>query len=105
MTFCNVSFTFSLAGIRLFKYEMATDLAEANALSFNRQHIDIYSNSWGPDDRGFEVKGPGRATQTALREGATKVGEEAAHQSLVSCGSLGVLSIFRRYNLNIFLSE
>lgn len=27
-----------------------TDLVEAKALSFNRDYIDIYSASWGPDD-------------------------------------------------------
>ncbi|CAH3192253.1 unnamed protein product [Porites evermanni] len=32
---------------------MATDMTEAKALMFNRDYIDIYSNSWGPDDRGF----------------------------------------------------
>ena len=49
---------------------MATDMTEAKALMFNREYIDIYSNSWGPDDRGFLVKGPGRATQATLEEGA-----------------------------------
>ena len=52
---------------------MATDLLEAKALSFNRNYIDIYSNSWGPNDNGFEVDGPGRLTQIALEEGAEKV--------------------------------
>ena len=59
-----------LPGIRLFKDQMATDMTEAKALMFNRDYIDIYSNSWGPDDRGFLVKGPGRATQATLEEGA-----------------------------------
>ena len=60
-------------GIRLFKQEMAGDETEAKALKYNRDYIDIYSNSWGPDDRGFEVKGPGNKTQTTLREGAEEV--------------------------------
>ena len=59
-----------LSGIRLFKDQMATDMTESKALMFNRDYIDIYSNSWGPDDRGFLVKGPGRATQATLEEGA-----------------------------------
>lgn len=29
-----------------------TDAVEASSLSFNNQHIDIYSASWGPDDDG-----------------------------------------------------
>ena len=52
---------------------MAKDLQEAKALSFNRNYVDIYSNSWGPNDNGFEVDGPGRLTQIALEEGAEKV--------------------------------
>ena len=52
---------------------MATDETEAKALGFNRDYIDIYSNSWGPDDRGFEVKGPGKATKEKLKEGAREV--------------------------------
>lgn len=52
---------------------MANDEEEASALSYNRNYIDIYSNSWGPDDRGFEVKGPGKKTRTALKEGAKNV--------------------------------
>ena len=52
---------------------MATDLLEAKALSFNRNYIDIYSNSWGPHDNGFEIDGPDRLTQIALEEGTEKV--------------------------------
>ena len=55
---------------------MADDETEAKALNYSRDYIDIYSNSWGPDDRGFEVKGPGKKTQTTLREGANKVREQ-----------------------------
>ena len=29
-----------------------TDSVEARSLVFNREHIDIYSASWGPDDNG-----------------------------------------------------
>ena len=36
-----------------------TDSVEARSLSFNRDHIDIYSASWGPDDNGEVVDGPG----------------------------------------------
>ena len=52
---------------------MAPDQREAEALMYNRQYIDIYSNSWGPSSKGFEVKGPGYRTQRALRDGATEV--------------------------------
>lgn len=65
-----------LKGIRLFFDEMATDALEAKALSYERDYIDIYSNSWGPDDKGFEVVGPDRLTQLALKDGAEKVKNE-----------------------------
>jgi len=60
-------------GIRLFFEEMATDTQEAQALSYERDYIDIYSNSWGPGDKGFEVVGPDKLTQLALKDGAEKV--------------------------------
>ncbi|PFX12423.1 Proprotein convertase subtilisin/kexin type 6 [Stylophora pistillata] len=62
-----------IGGIRLFYDEMATDAQEAKALSFKRNHIDIYSNSWGPEENGYEVDGPGRLTQIALEEGAERL--------------------------------
>ena len=52
---------------------MATDDEEALALSFNQNYIDIYSNSWGPGDIGFEVDGPGNLTQSVLEKGANAV--------------------------------
>ena len=52
---------------------MATDALEAKALSYERDYIDIYSNSWGPGDKGFEVVGPDKLTQLALKDGAEKV--------------------------------
>lgn len=62
-----------MTGIRLFVARKATDIKEAKALRFNRDYIDIYSNSWGPSDRGFEVIGPGHLTQETLKEGVEKV--------------------------------
>ena len=52
---------------------MATDALEAKALSHERDYIDIYSNSWGPSDKGFEVVSPDKLTQSALKDGAEKV--------------------------------
>ena len=48
------------------------DILEARALSFNRQHVDIYSASWGPDDNGRTVDGPGRMARHAIRDGIAK---------------------------------
>lgn len=50
-----------------------TDAVEARSLSHNPQHIDIYSASWGPDDDGKTVDGPGELATRAFMEGVTKV--------------------------------
>lgn len=50
-----------------------TDAVEARSLSLNPQHIDIYSASWGPDDDGKTVDGPGELAMRAFIEGVTKV--------------------------------
>lgn len=50
-----------------------TDAVEARSLSHNPQHIDIYSASWGPDDDGKTVDGPGELATRAFVEGITKV--------------------------------
>lgn len=50
-----------------------TDAVEARSLSLNPQHIDIYSASWGPDDDGKTVDGPGELATRAFIEGITKV--------------------------------
>ena len=46
-----------------------TDLVEATALSYNRDYIDIYSASWGPDDDGKTVDGPGFLAVKAIEVG------------------------------------
>ena len=56
-----------------------TDAVEARSLSLNQQHIDIYSASWGPDDDGRTVEGPGELAKMAIREGVINV--SASHQS------------------------
>lgn len=50
-----------------------TDVVEGNSLSFRSQHIDIYSSSWGPDDDGLTVDGPGTLAKNAFINGITKV--------------------------------
>ena len=47
----------------------STDQSEAKALSFKRDMIDIYSNSWGPGDMGWEVAGPGPLLKETLEKG------------------------------------
>lgn len=50
-----------------------TDAVEASSLSLNPQHIDIYSSSWGPDDDGMTVDGPGKLARKAFFNGITQV--------------------------------
>jgi len=50
-----------------------TDAVEAQSLSLRPQHIDIYSASWGPDDDGRTVDGPGPLAWHAFQQGVNKV--------------------------------
>lgn len=45
------------------------DYEEAQGLTYKNQQIDIYSCSWGPEDSGEALMGPGRVTQDALSNG------------------------------------
>ena len=61
------------SGIRLIDQSLASDADEARAFSYATDHIDIYSNSWGPSSWGKEVCGPGHLSQLALQRGTEKV--------------------------------
>ena len=50
-----------------------TDAVEARSLSHNPQHVDIYSASWGPDDDGKTVDGPGKLAKKAFADGVKNV--------------------------------
>ncbi len=52
---------------------LVTDAVEAKSLRLNQQHIDIYSVSWGPDDDGKTVDGPGPLATKAFIDGVTHV--------------------------------
>jgi subtilisin-like proprotein convertase family protein len=58
-----------LAGLRMLAGP-STDLMRANALSYQRQEIDIYNNSWSPTNR-LDLRGPNPLTLAALQEGVT----------------------------------
>ncbi len=58
-------------GVRMLDGDV-TDAVEARSLSLNPHHIDIYSASWGPDDDGKTVDGPGELATRAFIEGVTK---------------------------------
>ncbi|GFO36220.1 furin-like prohormone convertase [Plakobranchus ocellatus] len=57
-----------IGGIRMLDGDVF-DAVEAASLSFNRSHIDIYSASWGPDDDGKVVDGPGTLAMKAFIDG------------------------------------
>lgn len=67
------SFYFSPpAGIRLLGGDV-TDVVEARALSFKPQYVDVYLASWGPEDNGVTLEGPGPLALLALENGIKRV--------------------------------
>lgn len=66
-----VAFHARVGGIRMLDGDV-TDTVEAESLSFNPNHIDIYSASWGPDDNGEVVDGPGPLAKKAFLNGIVK---------------------------------
>ncbi|XP_014473595.1 PREDICTED: furin-like protease 1, isoforms 1/1-X/2 isoform X2 [Dinoponera quadriceps] len=66
-----VAYGAGVGGVRMLDGDV-TDAVEARSLSLNPQHIDIYSASWGPDDDGKTVDGPGELATRAFIEGITK---------------------------------
>ncbi|XP_012548749.1 furin-like convetase isoform X2 [Bombyx mori] len=66
-----VAFGARVGGVRMLDGDV-TDVVEARSLSLNPQHVDIYSASWGPDDDGKTVDGPGLLATRAFIEGVTK---------------------------------
>lgn len=59
-------------GVRMLDGDM-TDVVEAKSLSLRQHYIDIYSSSWGPEDDGRTLEGPGPLAKLALRNGILKV--------------------------------
>ncbi|XP_041619259.1 proprotein convertase subtilisin/kexin type 4 isoform X3 [Vulpes lagopus] len=71
--FCGtgVAYNARIGGVRMLDGTI-TDVIEAQSLSLQPQHIHIYSASWGPEDDGRTVDGPGILTREAFRRGVTK---------------------------------
>lgn len=80
-TFCRASslllllfFFFVNVGLRVYdKNIRSTDATESAAFSYRTEVIDIYSNSWGPGDLGWQVQGPGVLGSKAIEHGIKKV--------------------------------
>ncbi|MFT7819093.1 furin-1-like [Arapaima gigas] len=66
-----VAFNAKIGGVRMLDGEV-TDVVEAQSLSLNPQHIDIYSASWGPEDDGKTVDGPAKLAKEAFLRGVTE---------------------------------
>lgn len=68
--FCGVGVAYnaSIGGVRMLDGTV-TDDVEAQALGLYPNHIDIYSASWGPDDNGKTVDGPGHLAAQAFVNG------------------------------------
>uniref|UniRef100_A0A8C3HE45 Proprotein convertase subtilisin/kexin type 4 n=1 Tax=Chrysemys picta bellii TaxID=8478 RepID=A0A8C3HE45_CHRPI len=63
-----VAYNAKIGGVRMLDGPI-TDIVEAQSLSFRPQHIDIYSASWGPEDDGKTVDGPGLLALEAFYKG------------------------------------
>jgi hypothetical protein len=61
-----------LAGVRILD-GIVTDSLEGEALSFNRDYINIYSASWGPSDDGKTMEGPNKFATKAFEDGVRRV--------------------------------
>jgi proprotein convertase subtilisin/kexin type 5 len=71
--FCGVGIAYnaSIGGVRMLD-GIVNDAVEARALSLNPNHIDIYSASWGPEDDGKTVDGPGPLAKRAFLNGVVR---------------------------------
>nr|CAD7424203.1 unnamed protein product [Timema monikensis] len=65
-----VAYNASIGGVRMLDGTV-NDAVEARALGLNPDHIDIYSASWGPEDDGKTVDGPGPLARRAFIYGVT----------------------------------
>lgn len=65
-----VAYNASIGGVRMLD-GVVNDAVEARALGLNPEHIDIYSASWGPEDDGKTVDGPGPLARRAFIYGVT----------------------------------
>ena len=69
---CSIGIAYNsrVGGVRMLDGDV-TDAVEARSLGLNNQHIHIYSASWGPDDNGRTVDGPGELATRAFIDGVT----------------------------------
>ncbi|GAA56439.1 Uracil phosphoribosyltransferase, synthesizes UMP from uracil [Clonorchis sinensis] len=63
-----IAYRARIGGVRMLDGDVS-DAMESRSLGYQLQHIDVYSASWGPEDDGKTVDGPGRLAQMAFRNG------------------------------------
>uniref|UniRef100_A0A6Q2YB82 P/Homo B domain-containing protein n=1 Tax=Esox lucius TaxID=8010 RepID=A0A6Q2YB82_ESOLU len=66
-----IAYNARIGGIRMLDGDV-TDVVEAKSLGIRPDYIDIYSASWGPDDDGKTVDGPGPLAKQAFEMGIKK---------------------------------
>ncbi|KAF2901142.1 hypothetical protein ILUMI_05043 [Ignelater luminosus] len=66
-----IAFNAKVGGVKLLD-GLVNDRIEGTALGFAHDIVDIYSASWGPNDDGKTVDGPGRLANEALTRGVTE---------------------------------
>lgn len=66
-----VAYNSKIGGVRMLDGTV-TDELEGDAIAFNHKYIDIYSASWGPNDDGKTVEGPGELAKKAFVKGITE---------------------------------
>ncbi|XP_071529775.1 furin-like protease 2 isoform X2 [Panulirus ornatus] len=66
-----VAYNSSIGGVRMLDGTV-NDAVEARAISLNPDHIDIFSASWGPEDDGKTVDGPGPLAKRAFINGVIR---------------------------------
>ncbi|XP_032938087.1 proprotein convertase subtilisin/kexin type 4 [Catharus ustulatus] len=66
-----VAYNAKIGGVRMLDGSIM-DIVEAQALSLQPQYIHIYSASWGPEDDGKTVDGPGVLAQAAFHRGVVE---------------------------------
>ncbi|XP_041082630.1 proprotein convertase subtilisin/kexin type 6-like isoform X2 [Polyodon spathula] len=66
-----IAYNARIGGIRMLDGDV-TDMVEAKSLGIRPDYIDIYSASWGPDDDGKTVDGPGLLAKQAFEMGIKK---------------------------------
>ncbi|NXX57544.1 PCSK4 convertase, partial [Scopus umbretta] len=80
-----IAYNAKVGGVRMLDGPI-TDVVEAQSLSLRPQHIHIYSASWGPEDDGKTVDGPGVLAAEAFYRGVTKVSSALASGTSLSRG-------------------